>query len=284
MDVPYYDSSVDCRKWSNANEPGNQFEVLTFSFVQLPPELFSLIFITMGKMELPSFALVNRQWREIADSKEFREIIFPQSAFGKKDWNHYFPGVDAGNEPFLPRCAYGDFEEGDLLTFIPKILKVKNKEGNITEKPFTLAFMGELVKNSRSIYSTSFNVESLNICINDPRTSGSSHWVLIKAKPVAVNEYFSDQEKFVTDQGKGANVSGLIDTVVSIFTKFIKTGDYCILNNAENYTYIRLRDQVKESRAICSFGSAGLLVSYTFDDNDNHMIGVAVARKSRVHE
>ncbi len=128
MDVSYYDSSIAGAKSSYASESDKQLEVLTCSFDQLPSELLPIIF-AMAKSDLPSLALVNRQWMQIADSKELHGKIFPQTAFGKKDWNSYFPGVGAGNESFLPRCAYGDFEEGDLLTFIPEILKMRMKTG-----------------------------------------------------------------------------------------------------------------------------------------------------------
>ncbi len=279
LDVACYNNSVASGKWSNASEPGNELEVSTFSCDQLPPELFPIIF-AMAKSDLPSLALVNRQWREIADSKELHGEMFPQSAFGKKDWNVYFSEMDAGNEPFLPRCVYGDFEEGDLLTFIPKILKMKDEEGNITNKPLTLALMGELAKNSRSEYQTSYTSGSWQPVINDPRTSGSSHWVLLKGKAVGKSKCFRDQKKLVKEQGKGASISALIDTVVSISLKFIKTGECCILkDHVDDLFYLRLRDKFETMRLICGFGPAGLVVRIYFDDDDDST-GVAVARKS----
>ncbi len=277
MEVPFYNSSVIGEKLSYAGEPGNQLEVSTSSFDQLPTELLPIIF-AMAKSAVPTFALVNRQWREIADSKVLQDDIFPQSAFGKKDWNRYFPGM-AGNETFLPRCAYGDFDQGDLLTFIPEILKMKDEDGNIRDEPVTLALMGELVKNSRSQYKT-----SLKICdeqaIYDLRTSGPSRWVLIKGKAIGKSMCFVDQEKLVNEQGKGASVAGLIDMVVSIFTKFIKTGEQCIFKDrAVDILFIRLRDK-SERRLLCDFGPAGLLDISSFDDRGTEIIGVAVARKS----
>ncbi len=283
MDVFRYCNNVVVGDCSYVSETDNHSEVSLLSFDQLPLELFPTIF-AMAKSHLPSLALVNRQWRKIADSKELYEKIFPASAFGKKDWNCYFPEIDPGNEPFLPRCAYGDFEEGDLLTFIPKTLKMVDKYGNIIEKPLTLSLMGKLVKNPKSIYKTYYSYDSWKKAIIDPRTSESSHWALIKGKSIGKNMFFDDQVVFVEQQGKGASVSGLIDTVVSIFNRFIKSGEDCILtpenkNQPEHFFYVRVKDKIDGMKVVCGSGPAGLCVNpssgFSFD-----YVSVAVARKS----
>ncbi len=103
--------------------------------------------------------------------------------------------------------------------------------------------------------------------------------MFIKGKAIGKSKCFADQEKLVKEQGKGASVSGLIDTVVSIFTKFNKTGEYCILKDHADLFFVRLRDQIAEYRVICGFGPAGLDVSSNSDFARDY-IGVAVARKS----
>ena len=80
------------------------------------------------KTDLPNLALVCKNWKAIVDNKQFRETIRPDKAFGSREWKEYI-GVDAGEEPHLPRRAYGDMEKGNYyLTFIPEKVKITQVE------------------------------------------------------------------------------------------------------------------------------------------------------------
>ena len=76
-------------------------------------------------------ALVCKNWQAMADDEVFRKKIRPPQAFGTKEWKEYL-GVEAVEEPRLPRRAYGDLEnEGGLLTFIPDNVKRLIKMGKL---------------------------------------------------------------------------------------------------------------------------------------------------------
>ena len=78
-------------------------------FSELPMDVVPIIFQNL-KADLPSVALVCRNWKAITDGEGFRQMIRPAQAFGVQEWKEYI-GVDAGDEPRLPRRAYGDLEK-----------------------------------------------------------------------------------------------------------------------------------------------------------------------------
>ncbi len=103
---------------NNTNVAGtNQYEVQSMVdpiVGPLPADILPIIFQN-GKTDLPNLALVCKNWKAIVDNKQFCETIRPAIAFGAQEWKEYI-GVDAGDEPRLPRRAYGDLEkEGGLL-------------------------------------------------------------------------------------------------------------------------------------------------------------------------
>ena len=130
----------------------------------LPIDLFPRIFQDR-KANLPSIALVCRNWKAIVDDKEFRKAIRPAQAFGTQEWKEYI-GVDVGEEPRLPRRAYGDLEnEGGMLTFIPEKVKVTEQNGSIKELLLdNLRVIHQLVENPKKGNKTGFTA-SMTICL-----------------------------------------------------------------------------------------------------------------------
>ncbi len=96
----------------------------------LPTDVLPIIFQNV-KTDLPNLALVCKNWKAIVDNKQFRETICPVKAFGSRAWKEYI-GVDAGEEPLLPRRVYGDMEKGNyFLTFIPEKVKMSQVNGKV---------------------------------------------------------------------------------------------------------------------------------------------------------
>ena len=98
----------------------------------LPIDAIRIIFQNL-KEDLHNLALVCKEWRNLADDKVLRETIRPVQAFGTQEWKKYI-GVDAGEEPLLPRRTYGDMDKGNsYLTFIPEKVKMIQVNGKVDD-------------------------------------------------------------------------------------------------------------------------------------------------------
>ena len=179
------------------------FTTLESNFDQwssLPMDLFSLIFQGL-KADLPSVALVCKNWKALADDKAFRNRIRPAQTFGTDEWKEYI-GVDAGEEPPLPRHAYGDLEYyGGLLTFIPKKVKVTKENGRVEEVALdNLEVIGKLVENPKKGNKTGYTRSSSLDAIIEKRKLEKKHWVWIKKEVLGRNQTYIDQQMLVAEK------------------------------------------------------------------------------------
>lgn len=270
---------------------------------RLLPELLQRIFV-MAKINFPSIALVNRQFKLIADditaSHMFREVIFSGNLFGEKDYLHFWPGINPGKEPPLPYCAISDYEEGDLLTFVTDSIFITGEDGKVTEEPLTLMRMSTLGATANSEHKIGLGKESWDRVLVDPRTSSGKYWSLIKRQIRGLDASSLDQIVRVKKQDDATCASGFIDgfylafaktatnvsnlgsTVLSIITRKVKTGEQCLVNDAlnKNCDAIRLRDAVDLSSIILSANPLALIILEDSSFGRPYPnIGVAVERK-----
>ncbi len=253
----------------------------------LPLDVLRIIFQNL-KIDLPATALVSKKWKALADDKMLREMIRPVQAFGTKEWKEYI-GVDAGEEPCLPRRAYGDLAKEDgLLTFIPKKVKVTKENGVVEEVLLdNLEAIGMLVNNPKKGNKTDYEKKSFDIVIEEKRKIEKPHWVWINKQIRGRNIRYVDQKKLIARDNKnavGAHISGLIDTTVSAFMEFVRSGKCDFFWNAGNNslrTYVRVNEKTDRVwPTILVFTRTGLYVTINIFDNVDGQMGVLSARKS----
>ncbi len=278
---------------NNTNVAGtNQYEVQSMVdpiVGPLPADILPIIFQN-GKTDLPNLALVCKNWKAIVDNTQFCETIRPAIAFGVQEWKEYI-GVDAGEEPRLPRRAYGDLEkEGGLLTFIPE--KVKVIENGFEVFLDNLKVIGKLVGNPKKGNKTGYTRDSCR-AISEDRKQEKPHWVWIKKEVIGRGKSYEQQQELVakTENKKapGAKISGLIDTAISVFMEYVRSGEQIFVwdppVNFGQRTWVRVNEQFKGSRLGVGFAPSGLNVHYCYDHNDDYKVHIAVApaRKSFGH-
>ncbi len=237
----------------------------------LPAEIAYLIFQNLKK-DLPTVALVCKDWKTLTDDEEFRKMICPFQAFGTQEWQEYI-GVDAGKEPRLPRRAYGDLEkEGGMLTYIPGKVRVTRPTGETEEILFdNLNVIGELVKNPIKGFKTGYSDPlshqehpSLD-AILEKRKVEEPHWVWINTKLKGQRESYDEQLNLAREENTtapGAEMSRLIDTVVSLFMERVRRG-VCLLpwDPCDSHTaWVRVQDKSGEYATSVYYGKTGLVV------------------------
>ncbi len=252
----------------------------------LPIDLFP--FIVQGlKADLPSVALVCKNWKALVDDGTFRNRIRPAQAFGTQEWKEYL-GVEVDEEPVLPRQAYGDLEKfGGLLTFIPEKVKEIKENGAIEEMPVdNLEVIHKLVKNPKKGNKTGFYKDSWPDAIEEIRKLEKKHWVWIKKEVIGRNKTYEEQQELVARVEPGAKISGLIDTVISIFMQYIRSGERNFiweLPNNKQRTYLRVNEKTQGYRLGLGFFPLGLHVNVAYALNDD-IVAVAPSRKSNDYE
>ncbi len=254
----------------------------------LPLEVTCIIFQN-AKADLPYLALVCKEWRNLADDKVLRETIRPSKAFGSREWKEYI-GVDAGEELPLPRRAYGDMEKGDYyLTFIPKSVKIMQENGKVDdvvkEVPLdSLEVIGKLAANAIKGNKIGCSANSWPEAIQEKRNLEKPHWVLISKEIIGRNKSYEDQQKLAKEENKnipGTNISGLMDTAISIFMEYVRSGEgNYIWDPAKNeYDRVRVNELTDGWRVCLGFAPSGLIVSSHFGPAYVR-VGLALARKS----
>ena len=254
----------------------------------LPIDVARIIFQNL-KSDLPSVALVCKNWKALADDDVFRKMIRPAQAFGTQEWKEYMD-VDAGEEPRLPRRAYGDLEKyDDLLTFIPE--KVKVIENGKEVLLDNLEVIGKLVGNPKKGNKTGYTQNSWQEAISEKRKQEKPHWVWIKKEVIGRNETYKQQQKLIAKEenrkAPGAHISGLIDTAISVFMEYIRLSEGRIYFWSPpvhcRITFVRVNEQTDGYPLRLGFGPSSLYVYSCDFDIAVELLAVATARKSFGH-
>ncbi len=260
----------------------DSFTLLELNFGQggsLPIDLFPRIFQDL-KVDLPSVALVCKNWKVLADDKAFRKIIRPAQAFGTQEWQEYI-GVDAGEEPLLPRRAYGNLEKYDgLLTFIPE--KVKVIENGKKVLLDNLEVIGKLVGNPKKGNKIGYDPKSLQEAISEKRKQEKPHWAWIKKEVIGRSKTYIQQQELVAKEETRAKISGLIDTAISVFLEYVRSGERNFVwdppANGQR-TWIRVNERTNGRRLGLGLALFGLNVDFSGDHNYGY-VGIAPSLKA----
>jgi hypothetical protein len=260
----------------------------------LPTDVLPIIFLNMTT-DLPHLALVCKNWKVIVDNKQFREMICLAKAFGSREWKEYM-GVDVGEEPLLPRRAYGDMEKGNYyLTFIPEKVKKTQVNGKVDdasrdieevkEVPLdSLEVIGQLVANRINGNNVGFYPNAWQEAISKKRSLEKPHWVLISKEVIGKNKTYEEHQKLAKEENKnspGANISGLIDSILSVFMEYVRSGERNFeWDSAKNQNnWIRVNEKTGGIRISLGFAPSGLNVfsrcGHAYTD-----VGFALAWKS----
>ncbi len=249
----------------------------------LPMDVARIIFQNL-KSDLPSVALVCKNWMALADDEVFRKMIRPAQAFGTQEWKEYID-VDAGEEPHLPRRAYADLEKEDgVLTFIPE--KVKVIENGKEVLLDNLEVIGKLVGNPKKGNKTGYTHGSWQEAISEKRKQEKPHWVWIKKEVIGRNKTYEQQQELVAKEentkAPGANISGLIDTAISVFMEYVRSEErYSFWGPPVNdrLTFVRVDGQTDGILIRLGFGPFGLYVYGSDFGFAYEQFAVAPARK-----
>ena len=247
----------------------------------LPAEV-AFIILQKAKTNLHFIALVCKSWKVLADNEMFLKEIRPIQAFGTQEWEDYI-GVDAGEEPHLPRRAYGDLENEDgLLTFIPEKVKAIKGNGVIEEFPLnTLKAIGKWVKNPKKGHKTGYEPDTLKESLQKKRKQEKPHWVWIKKEVFGRNERYPEQQKLAKEENKkisGANIAGLLDVIISLFMEYVRSGQRYFRLDADEYSLVKVHKKDGLSQICLGFGLDGMDVDNYYAPQ-SYSIGFALARK-----
>ena len=236
------------------------------------------------KAELPHVALVCKKWKALADDEGVRQMIRPAQAFGTQEWKKYI-GVEVEIEPRLPRRSYGDLErEGGFLTFIPDIVKVTKENGVIEEVILdNLEAIGNLVKKPKTDLETGYSKYCNEIFIKETRKQEKPHWAWIQKEVIGRDKSYQQQLEMAKEENKkipGTNISGLIDTVITVFMEYIRYGKRHFILDSDNnkFTRVRVNEQIWGRRQNVSFYRCGLFVG-NWGDACHYCFGFVLARK-----
>ena len=250
----------------------------------LPIDVARIIFQNL-KADLPSVALVCKNWNALADNEIFRQMIRPVQAFGTKEWQEHI-GVDAGTEPPLRRCAYGDLErEGGMLTFIPDKVKVF-KDNRETEEVLldSLRAVGNLIKKPITDLETGFDdLDSDNLIIRMNRIPEKPHWVWIKKEILGRNKIYREQQELA--KASRVNIPGLMDIAISVFMEYVRSGErnFICYQGRYEWSAVRVKDKMFDTDwgiALSFCDISGLTLYNVHDTSRNDNIGFAASRKS----
>ena len=174
-----------------------------------------------------------------------------------------------------------------LLTFIPEKVKVIENGNEVLLD--NLEVIGKLVGNPKKGNKTGYAIDSWPEAISEKRKQEKPHWVWIKKEVIGRNKTYVQQQELVAKEenkkAPGAKISGLIDTAISVFMEYVRSGEQIFVWDPPvngQRTWVRVNEQTRGCRLGLGFAPSGLLV-YRHYDLDRDFVAVAPARKSIGH-
>jgi hypothetical protein len=253
---------------------------------QIPHELISIIFRNLPATQFFKLGLVCKTWKKIVESKDIQnQIILPFNINGPQRWKEFTDG-DVGEVPPLPIWVFKLMEkDGHMLTYIPESVKITNKDGTEKIVPMdSLKNIGDLFANTINGRSIGFSEQSWQPAIQEQRLSEKGHWVLISKN--ARGKLLTYQRQVARANEMEANLSDLIDTVISLLFEYLRTGNQYFIGhppqkNDGQRIWVRVNDITHNRRLAVSFVSSGLDVRMENcnDEDANNFLAFAPARK-----
>ncbi len=252
---------------------------------RLPLELIYTIFCYARK-EIALLSQVNKLFRTIAFCEHLFREIAKSNCFGAEDWKKYFSDLgNGGHEPPFPKSAALGFNFGNnlyeaadaakrkaylknlasdfMLTLIPTSIKVKDAKGNKEIIIDSGDAIKEMLSYQKGGHIIGFDQrwQDWPEAMAEKRQIAKSHtWVWINKQVIGRHMSYEDQITLVKKESlraKEANISDLIDTVVSLLMNYIKTAEKCFEFNPGNDkgTWMRVNDKTDRIRVGVSFST-----------------------------
>ena len=147
----------------------------------------------------------------------------------------------------------------------------------------SLEVIGKLVANPTKGNKIGYHANSWTEALQEKRNLEKPHWVLISKEIIGRNKSYEDQQKLAKEENKnipGTNISGLMDTAISMFMEYVRSGErnfICDWAKIE-YNWVRVNEQTRGVQLCLGFTPSGLLVAAL--GGAFASVGFALARKS----
>ncbi len=174
------------------------------AFNTISVDVLPIIFENLS-LETDIVALVCKIWKEIVDSKMFREMIRPPRVMGIKQLIMQNPNIIfEGKEHPLPRKFYKEYAmKGGLCFFNPGRVKLKIADGEYKLVVLnSLEAIASLFPNPN--LKTRFT-DSWKPALEEIRKEEASHWVWEEAKVRGFNKTYAEQQEMAKKEDKALN-------------------------------------------------------------------------------
>jgi F-box associated protein len=226
--------------------------------IHLPIDVIPPILRNLPATAIPELSWVCKDWRKIVDNDVFaNQMMLPPNANGPQTWAE-FTKTDAGKAPLLPRWVFKCMRTNNyMLTFIPKTVKIQNEDGTETDVLIdSLEVIGKLFAHTINGRKIGFSTDLLQPHLQAKITPEERHWVLIRKKAMGRGLDYSGQVGKA--QEIGTIMPGSIETVISLFMEYLRTGEKLSLDEKEQSIYVRVDDKIR--RLWLGFVASGLFV------------------------
>ncbi len=176
------------------------------AFKTTPVDVLPIIFENLS-LETDIVALVCKKWKEIVDSKMFREMIRPPRVMGIKQLIMQNPNIIfEGKEHSLPRKFYKEYAmKGGLCFFNPG--RVKLEIGDRIYKIVVLNSLEAIASlfpmfDPRANLKTRFTSNSWEQALTEIRKEEAPHWVWEEAKARGFSKTYAEQQKMAEEEDK----------------------------------------------------------------------------------
>ena len=146
----------------------------------------------------------------------------------------------------------------------------------------SLEVIGKLGANPTKGNKIGYDPTAWQEPIPEKRNLEKLHWVLISKEVIGKNKTYEDQQKLAKEKNiPGANISGLIDTALSVFMEYVRSGERNFMWDSakNNYNWVRVNEQTRGLRICLGFAPSGLGIDSSSDLACDYF-GLARARKS----
>lgn len=250
---------------------------------RLPRVLILQAFSYLTLTELGDCRQLSKQYHSLVTDEEFLHRIYAIRAFGQNRWAKHFGKV--GEVPFLKDihkimqadCPIWNGKkviQTHVLMLLPD---------NVQDKELTINRLGELARNPRKGFPTSYECiwEQIVKTFGD-QPVGKTYWMLMTKEvvPESRGKSYDDQSKLVasitTKAGVEYAVPRIIEVAACIFAKYVSAGIFLYNDDEMSFTYCQEKIDTHQS-VVGGFAPAGLIVSAA--KSKSLLNGVALVRK-----
>jgi F-box associated protein len=245
--------------------------------IHLPIDVIPNILRNLPATAIPELSWVCRDWRKIVDNDVFaNQMMLPPNANGPQTWRE-FTKTDTGKAPLLPRWVFKCMRTNNyMLTFIPKSVKIQNEDGTETDVLInSLEVISKLFVHTINGRKIGFSTNAWQPYIQAKITPEEGHWVLIRKKAMGRGLDYSGQVDKA--QEIGAIMPDSIETVISLFMEYLRTGEKLPLDEKDLSIYVRVDDKIR--RLWLGFVASGFYVTGCCDAHAHDLLAFAPARK-----